>query len=380
MKIALIGIRGIPVIYSGFESFAKNLATALANKGENIYVYCRSPYVDKKVKKYKEVNLISLFTLKNKNFESIIHSFIATFHACFFLRPQIIYYLGVGNAIFTLFPRFFGVRTIINVDGLDWRREKWGIIAKSYLRISQYLATIFPNATITDSLYMKEYYLKQYEKKTTYISYYFDRKLLILGKKSEDKTLFRYGLKKRKYFVWVGRMVPDNHLEELIYAFKKLKTNHKCVIIGDDTFASSYKKFILNLSADDKRIIFTGFLEKEKYAQLVRSSFCYVETKRSGGSHPSLIEAMGLGCFIVSDNNIANKKIIEKGAIFYENIQRKKTLLKILRLIVNERNEHIFNKYRKTSRSICIKKFNENKILSQYDHLFNYLIDYHAYD
>ncbi len=377
MKIAIIGIRGIPVIYSGFESFAENLAVALANKGKNIYVYCRSPYIDKRIKEYKKVNLISLFTLKSKNFESITHSFIATFHACFFLRPQIIYYLGVGNAIFTLIPRLFGIRTIINVDGLDWKREKWSFIAKIYLKLSEYIATIFPNKTITDSLFIKKYYREKYNKKTIYIPYGFDNTLNKIDSLLEKKLLKKYNLKNNKYFVWIGRIVPENHLEELIIAFQKVKTDYKCLIIGDDLYKSEYKNYIDKLSKNDKRIIFTGFLPKKDYAVLVKSSFCYVETKRSGGTHPSLIEAMGLKCLIISNNNIANKEIIEKGAIFYKNNQHKKTLLEILKLVMNEKNEYLY-KYRKTSQNICIKKFNENKIISQYNHFFNYLVNNHV--
>jgi glycosyltransferase involved in cell wall biosynthesis len=263
MKISIIGIRGIPVIYSGFESFAESLAVYLAKKKYKVYLYCRSPYIDTTKKQYKNANLISIPTLKSKNLESFIHSFLSTIHTIIFIRPKIIYYLGVGNAIFTLIPKLFGIKTLINVDGLDWRRRKWSKIVSFYLRISQYLATILPSTTITDSLYMKHYYLAHYGKKTKYIPYGFDEKLLTLGKNLEGKIFKKYKIEKHKYFVWVGRIVPDNYLEELIYAFKKLKTNFNCLIIGDDIYRSSYKKDILNIAKIDKRIIFTGFVSKK---------------------------------------------------------------------------------------------------------------------
>jgi len=364
MQIALIGIRGIPVIYSGFESFAENLAVTLASKGENIYVYCRSPYVDKRVKKYKKVNLISLFTLKSKNFESIIHGFIATFHACFFLRPQIIYYFGVGNAIFTLTPRFFGIKTIINVDGLDWKREKWGFIARAYLKLSEYIAVIFPNQTITDSLYIKKYYRDKYNKETTYIPYGFDENLNKTDNLLEKKLLKKYNLKNNKYFIWVGRIVPENHLEELIIAFQKVKTDYKCLIIGDDLYQSEYKNYIKELSKTDERIIFTGFLPKREYAVLVKNSFCYVETKRSGGTHPSLIEAMGLGCLIVSNDHSSNKHILNNNAIIYN--VRGNDLIQVLEFVISNKFKSKISLYKIESKQIILRYYNFQTIIKQY--------------
>ncbi len=370
MKISIIGIRGIPVIYSGFESFAENLATSLVKKNFRVYVYCRLPYVNVKRKQYKKVNLISLPTIRSKNLESFIHSFLSTIHTIIFIRPQIIYYLGVGNALFTFIPRLFGARTFINVDGLDWRREKWGKIASFYLRISEYLATILPSVTVTDSLYMKNYYLTHYGKKTIYIPYGFDKKLLTIGRGIEDKVLKQYNIKKNKYFVWVGRIVPDNHLEELIYAFRKLKTNYKCVVIGDDIYKSSYKRFIFDLAKENKRIVFTGFLSKDRYALLVRNALCYVETKRSGGTHPSLIEAIGMTKTIIANDNKSNRGILKTSGFFYspKNFSNLSNILKLLK------DSYWLNKNSKTVKKrlkeIIKNEYYFSEILQKYLKLF----------
>lgn len=372
MKIAIIGIRGIPVIYSGFESFTENLSTDLAKKGYNITVYCRSPYVDRNTKIYKKVKLVTLPTLKSKNFESIIHGFFSTVHACFFLRPKTIYYLGVGNSILSIIPRVFGIRTVVNVDGLDWRREKWGFIAKSYLKLSEYVATIFPNKTITDSLFIKRYYREKYNKKTTYIPYGFDENLNKTDSLLEKKLLKKYKLKINRYLVWVGRIVPENHLEELIIAFQKVKTNYQCLIIGDDLYKSKYKNYIKELSKHDERIIFTGFLPKKNYAVLVKNSFCYVETKRSGGTHPSLIEAMGLGCLIISNDSVANKQILRDITIYYNIEQAIESLRKILRKILNMNSSQLIKRIKLKSKMITNIKYNFRLITKKYIDLFNY--------
>jgi glycosyltransferase involved in cell wall biosynthesis len=130
--------------------------------------------------------------------------------------------------------------------------------------------------------------------------------------------LKKYNLEKRKYLVWVGRIVPDNHLDELVKAFAKTKTSIKCVIIGDDINNSVYKDKILNRTKKDKRFIHTGFLGREDYSGLVKNSLAYIETKRSGGTHPSLVEAMGFGTLIVCNDDLAHKEVLGKSAVYYK--------------------------------------------------------------
>jgi glycosyltransferase involved in cell wall biosynthesis len=312
-KIAIIGIRGIPVIYSGFETLAKKLATEAVNKGYRVTVYSRKSYYKKAIKSYKGVQIVYIPTIKSKNWETFIHSFFSTIHACF-CRYDAILYLGVGSAIFSFFPRLFGTKTVINVDGLDWKREKWGSIAKKYLKISELIALYAPNIIITDSFFIKQYYLNNYKKETHYIPYgTHDTKV-----KDAFNVLKKLALIKNKYYVWVGRIVPDNHLDELIQAFKTSKVDKKCVIIGDDSHNTKYRQEILNLIKNDKQFIFTGFLDSNKYAEIVKNAYVYIETKRSGGTHPSLTEAMGFGSVIISNNHKANRLVLGETAYYYD--------------------------------------------------------------
>lgn len=336
MKIVIIGIRGIPVIYSGFESFIGNLAPDLVKRGFAVTVYCRSHYIKKKIRDYKGVNLVYLPTFQNKYLETFFHSFISTLHSCFFLRPKLIYFLGVGNSPFILLARLFKIKTVINVDGLDWKREKWGWLASQYLRFCQWLTTKTAHIIITDSIFMQKYYLKTYKKETTYIPYGFYPKF-----KENKKILKKYNLKKNQYLVWVGRLVPDNHLEELLEAFIKLNSNYKCVIIGDSNYEDNYKKVIYKYAEKDKRIIFTGFLLRDDYATLVKNALCYIETKSSGGTHPSFIEAQGWNGLVLQPDYLINNKFIKKNrCLIYQN--------------------------KKDTR----REFNKNKILKNYVALF----------
>lgn len=359
MKIAIIGIRGFNIIYSGFESFITNLIPSLVKKNLDISVYCRSHYyTHKKRNNSKGIKLVYLPTLKNKYLESFIHSFLSTIHACFVHRPKVIYFLGVGNSVFVIIARLFGIKTIINVDGLDWRRGKWNFIAQNYLRFSQFLAVKFANQVITDSRYMQDYYKRSYQKETVYIPYSHYPKF-----KENIKIFKEYKLEKKKYYIWVGRLVPDNNLEELLKAYVHLKTSFKCVIVGDSTYEEGYKTKIYKWSEQDQRIIFTGFLDRDNYLTLLKNAYCYIETKRSGGTHPTLIEAILCKCNIISNNHEANKIILGNKYVLYE---YKKGYKDLLKKILNAK-KHISKKIAFTQ---FFDQYNHQNIVENYYELF----------
>jgi len=368
MKIAIIGIRGIPVIYSGFEVVAEKLSVELAKRNHEMTVYCRNPYVNSAKREYKGVKLVTLATIKGKNWETFVHSLLATLHAIIIGQYDLIYYLGVGSALFSFLPRLFGTKTVVNVDGLDWRREKWGIIGKAYLAISEYVATIFPSEVITDSLFIKKYYKKRFNKKTKYIPYgYYSEN------RFEKSSLKKFGLKKRKYIVWVGRIVPDNHLDELVNAFIKIKTSIKCVVIGDDINKNEYRDNLFQKMKEDKGFVPTGFLSREIYANLVKNSLAYIETKRSGGTHPSLVEAMGFGSLIVSNDNITHQEVLGNSAVYYK-AGLVKSLVKNLKWAVSKEDSKKKDSLRKMAAKRAKQKYSWTKIVKEYDKFFTEMV------
>lgn len=194
MKIAIIGVRSIPLVYSAFETFAEILGEGLTERGFDITVYCRSPYSLKSLKEYKGIYLVTIPTLKGRYYETVIHTFLSTLHACFFGRHEVIYYLGVGNAVFTFIPRLFGIKTIINVDGLEWQRKRWNFLVRRYLKLSELLATKFADTVVTDSLFIKNYYKREYKADTEYIPYTFIPPKI--NQKEEVDILEKYHLQK----------------------------------------------------------------------------------------------------------------------------------------------------------------------------------------
>lgn len=360
MKIAIIGIRGVPVVYSGFESFAETLSTSLSHK-YSFYVYCRKQYMKAKMKDFHGVNLITLPSPSSKNFESIVHGLLSTLHACLVLKPRIIYFLGVGNAPFVLIANLFRIKTVINVDGLDWKREKWSFIARKYLQYSELIASQFAQSVITDSLYIKKYYEQTYGRKTIYIPYMFDPKLA--NQNMSQTILKKKHLNESGYIVWVGRLVPDNHLDDLIDALNVSQFKYKCVIIGDDLYKSQYKVGILKKIRSNKRIIHTGFLSRTDCASLVQHAMAYIETKRSGGTHPSLIEAAYLCNQIICLDLKSHRDILKKlgvSAHYYDNSKENSSLTRLLLNIKSISTKPKTNNY-----------LEGNKITKKYEKIFS---------
>lgn len=363
MNIAFIGIRGIPVVYSGYETFSEICASELVKRGHTVTVYCRNAYVNPKKKSHKGVRLIVLPTIRSKNFDTIFHSFISTIHACFSNYDTILY-LSVGNSLFSFLPRLFGKRTVVNVDGMDWKRKKWGAIAKWFLNTSEWLATFLPNEIVTDSDFIEKYYLEKYNKKSVYIPY---GGFTNLNTTNSQKILKKYGLTRGKYLIWNGRMVPDNHIEDLVLAYKRVNSPFKCIILGDDLYSDVYKKQLLAYAGDDKRFIFPGFVAHDTAGILIKNAFAYVETKRSGGTHPSLVEAMSLGALIISDDCTANVDVLGTGAITYSEQLGHKDLYTVLTKILKSSNKKKNEEFKSRIRQRYKKYYNWDNIIRLYE-------------
>ena len=166
MKIAIIGTRGIPANYGGFETFAEELSVRLVVRGHEVMVYCRGNNARTKEKMYKGVRRVILPTISHKYLDTVIHVFLSVMHVIF-TRTEVVYFCNPITSIYALLPRLLGKKTMVNVDGLEWKRKKWNFLAKSAYRLSEIFATIFPHRVITDSLAIQQYYKDRFNKETS---------------------------------------------------------------------------------------------------------------------------------------------------------------------------------------------------------------------
>jgi glycosyltransferase involved in cell wall biosynthesis len=288
MRIAVLGTRGIPAQYGGFETFAEELSVRLVERGHQVTVYCRQRHSERE---YRGVRLRYLPTLRHKYFDTVAHTGLSTLDALF-RRYDAALYCNAANAVFTLWPRLFGTPTALNVDGLEHRRKKWNRVAKLWYLISQWLATFFCSALVTDAATIQKYYLERFGKDSRFIPYGADT-----GKMSDVETVRALRLEPGKYVLYVSRLEPENNALLVRQAFERVKTDLKLAIIGDAPYATGYIQQVKDTK--DPRIIIPGAVYGEGYHQLQSHSAVYVQATEVGGTHPALLEAMGRGALVL---------------------------------------------------------------------------------
>jgi glycosyltransferase involved in cell wall biosynthesis len=325
----MLGTRGVPASYSGFETCVEQLGARLAQRGHTVTVYCRSHHIKYAGRRYKGMRLVKLPTIKNKYFDTLVHAFISSLHALFQPYDVCLYFIA-GNSPVTWIPRLVGKRTIINVDGLDWKREKWPPLAKRYIQLAERLSTILPNELVTDSKVVQRYYRETYGVTAPYIAYGSDVEPMPPG-----KMLAQWGLDPRKYILFVGRLVPENCAHHLVEAFGMLRDRKgmKCVIVGDAAYAEEY---IASLKADaPEDVIFTGYVFGEGYRELSSSAYCFVETSGVGGTHPALLEAMGFGNCVVTHDTLENLETVGPAGFSYDGKAGARSLSAVLQHLLD---------------------------------------------
>jgi len=312
MKIALIGSRGIPARYSGFETFYEQLAIRLAARGHDVSVYNRSHFIKDVRGTYKGVRLVTLPSIPTKHLDTLTHTFVSSLHALT-QRYDIAYFCIVGNSPLVWIPRLAGSRVLLNVDGEDWAREKWGPFAQWYQRQCEKIACRTANMLIADAQEVRRRYRDLYQTESIFVPYGANT-----VRDERTDALKRWGLEPQRYIFYVGRFVPENAIDELIRSFKRVKTDLKLVIVGDATYMDAYKKTLLAMAADDQRIVFTGFAFGDDYRQLSSHARVYVQPSGIDGTRPALLDQLGFGNCVVVRNTRVNLEVIQQAGYAFD--------------------------------------------------------------
>jgi glycosyltransferase involved in cell wall biosynthesis len=298
MRIAILGTRGIPANYGGFETFAEELSIGLAGRGHAVTVYCRD---HSNQQTYRGVRLQYLPTIRHKYLDTIAHTFFSTLHLLAH-RADVALYCNGANAIFAALPRLFGMPVALNVDGLERKRQKWNRAAKTWYLVSEWLATFLPNEVVTDARAIQDYYQQRYRKRTTFIPYGAET-----GKVESTAALAELGLEPGRYFLYVSRMEPENHALEVRQAFECVRTDMKLALVGDAPYARDYIRQVRDTR--DARIVMPGAIYGQGYHELDSHCFAYVHATEVGGTHPALIEAMGRGALVLYRDTSENAEV-----------------------------------------------------------------------
>ena len=357
MKLAILGTRGIPANYGGFETFAEELSVRLVARGHDVTVYGRSNNIQFSGRKYKGVSLVILPTIGTKYLDTVFHTFLSVFHAI----PQdynAILICNAANAIFAAVPRLCFTPVALNVDGLERKRKKWGTVGRTYYRISEYLSTIIPNVIVTDAAVIQEYYLERYQAPSVMIAY---------GTRCDrletTEVLDQLKVKPRGYALYVSRLEPENNAHTVIDAYASVRSQMPLLIVGDAPYAHDY---IARLkSTKDKRVRFTGGVYGSGYRELQSHAAIYIHATEVGGTHPALIEAMGAGnCVLVYDTP-ENREVIGDCGLVYKDAA---DLSRLIQLTIEE--PALVAKLRDRAQARARAHYSWDAVTDKYEKLF----------
>jgi glycosyltransferase involved in cell wall biosynthesis len=303
MKIAFIGQKGIPVTFGGVEYNIDRLSKELVGFDHDVTVYVRSWYTPKTMKNYGGVRLVYIPTIKSKHLDASVHSFLCSIHALFG-RYDIIHYHGIGPSFFSFIPKLFNKKIVATIHRLDWSSEKWGKLAKIFLKFGEYISVKIPDRTIVVSADLKKYVKEKYNRECIHIPHGIDEPARMAPKIIKEK----YGLDGKDYILFIGRLVPEKRIDWLIEAFQSVAQKSiraksmKLVIAGGSSATADYVKQLQEMSAADENIIYTGYVTGNEKAELMSNAFLFSLPSHVEGFPIALLEAKSYGlCSLVSD-------------------------------------------------------------------------------
>lgn len=357
MKIAIIGTVGIPAKYGGFETLAENLVAQLGNEYD-FTVYCSAPnYKNHRKPTYLGATLRYLpFHANGKS--SIVYDVVSIMHAMFFADVLLI--LGVSGAFMIPLVRWFSKKRIItNIDGLEWKRDKWGGVARKYLKSQEKIAVRYSNVTVVDNEGIENYVMQEYARPSALIAYGADH-VFYKGLSKSTKG----GLRLPDSFAFkVCRIEPENNIHIILEAFGKTVVN--LVVVGNWS-NSAYGKELREKYVERKNLyLLDPIYDPSKLNELRANCFFYVHGHSAGGTNPSLVEAMYLGLPIVAFDVNYNRFTTNNEALYFKNGE---DLLKLLKSdITNTKNlDVVASKMKMTA----TKRYTWKIISDSYKNLF----------
>lgn len=367
LKIAAFGgFRSIPPKEggAGSDKFALELYPRIVKKGHDLTAYCRIYPGETNIPRYSEyegIKIINFHTVSRAGFDTLVHSFKATFDIIFRNRAKVVHLHSGANSIWALILRIFGKRVYVSQFAMDWKRDKWPWYGKLFYKFSNYITAYFPNKVIFDNIYTRQYFESKFKRKYEFIPYGSEVKEPVRS----GAILEKLGLRKDEYFLFVGRFIPDKGVHLLIRAFEKIKTDKKLVLIGGSPNPGDYEKEIRNTS--DSRIIFAGYIYGDDTNILMKNAYVYIQPSLIEGLSPVILTVMGLGTPLLCSDIAENTYITDKNATHFESGNAEDLADKIIFTLSNSIK---IKEQAEAGRQDILKRFNWNSITDQYINLF----------
>jgi len=309
MRVAILGTRGIPARYGGFETLAEELAARLAAAGHRVTVFTRTHAAVPGVATHRGADVRVLPALRLKALETLSHTLLSALHASR-RRYDVVLLCNAANAPLIPLLHARGLPVVLNVDGLERKRRKWGALGRAYYRVCERLSARWADEVVTDAGVIQRYYRRAWRRASVMIPYGGD-----LPAPAGDDTLRRLGLAPGSYFLYVSRFEPENNPDRVAAAYRAVPGDAPLVLVGDAPYADDLIRRVRALAAGDRRVVLPGAVYGEGYRQLLFGARAYIHATEVGGTHPALVEAMGAGRVVFFLDNLPNREVVGSAGV-----------------------------------------------------------------
>ena len=352
--------------FTGFETAFGEIAPRLVQAGYEVTIYCRGSHypAGMRVAEYKGVRLMYVPSPGGKNLSGLVATLLASLHALVFGRYDLFFFVNVGMGHHAALCRTFGAKVVMNVDGLDWKRAKWGPFARTYFRTAARSAIRFCHRLITDAEAMRRIYLKEFQKETTMIAYG-----AYVETSERPEVVRQFGVEPDDYYLIASRLIPENHADLIILGFLNSGTTRKLVIAGGANYDSPFHRRLREIATD--RVIFTGHIHDQSVIkELHCNCFAYVHGHSVGGTNPSLLKAMGYGNCILALETIFNTEVLADTGLFFQKDEQ--ALATLMRRV--EGDPELVRQLRTKGPKRIRAEYTWEKVSNQYDRLFREVV------
>lgn len=355
LNLAILGTRGVPPRYGGFETFGAELGTRLVARGHRVTVYCR----DEGDAQWNGIDRVFVRAMHGKYFETVSHTFFSTLDA---LRRgfDAVLLCNAANAFVLPLLRAARVPVAINVDGIERRRRKWNLAGKAVYAIGESFSVVFADRVVADADVIADYYRRTFGHETLTIPYGAD-----FPDEVDSDVLVRIGVESRNYILYVSRFEPENNPLEVVLAYEKLRDAPPLVMLGAGLYAPDLVAELLRHESANVR--FPGALYGADYRTLQRNALIYVQATEVGGTHPALIEAMGSGGCVVAHETPENREV-GGDAVGYFRLRPQETLSGTLRECLA--SAELRETMRAAARRRAAERYSWEAVTNSYEELF----------
>jgi len=361
--VALMGSRGVPGRYGGYETLMEELGVRLVERGFRVTVYCRSHVTPAEPARYRGMERVVLPTLRTKHLDTPAHTLLS----CLDARTRgfdAALMVNSANALFVPLLQAAGIPVALHVDGIEHRRAKWGPLGRAVYAASERLACVLPDVMITDAEVIERHYLALYRAASVPITYGVDPR-----PPRETGVLARLGLEPRRYFLYVSRFEPENNPHRVVEAYRHVPGDLPLVMVGGAPYA---ERFIRSFTAGaDRRVLFPGAIYGEGYRELLSAARAYIHATEVGGTHPALVEAMGYGNCLIVHQTPENCEVAGPVGLYFEATEPR-SLARCLQRVLEDPEEARERGRAAARRAATL--YSWERVADQYAELFQHLI------